>query len=184
MTILYPVADTAEAALHAPAGFAAREREAVLLARTPVGFVTEAVGPAFSTEAEALAAYAGRSADEAWRQLRPVSAQPGAKPALRAPVKPSYRGGRRWPTPDPSTKPATLWRLSISYWRTAAAEIEQIAVPARKLRRDGAGRALDGDALGALARQPLRPALPQRPLDIGLFEIRLPEDPDLIMPDE
>ena len=33
-------------------------------------------------------------------------------------------------------------------------------------------------------RQPLQPFKPQQPLDIGLFETRLPESPHIIVPDE
>ena len=183
MTILYPIAETAEAALHAPRGQAAREREAERLAGTGVVFVTEAVGPAFTSEAAALQAYAARADDERWRQIRPVSAAPGARPAPRRPVQPTFQDGRRWPQPVANGTP-TLWRLSVSYWRIAAEAPAAIEVPARKLRRDGTARDLDGPALDALARQPLRPARSQQPLDIGLFEVRLPEDPDTLMPDE
>ena len=40
------------------------------------------------------------------------------------------------------------------------------------------------DAKQAIAHQPLRPVKPQQPLDIGLFEVRLPESPDIVVPDE
>lgn len=36
---------------------------------------------------------------------------------------------------------------------------------------------MDTDALRALTCQPLRAVKPQQPLDIGLFETRLPEAP-------
>ena len=32
--------------------------------------------------------------------------------------------------------------------------------------------------------RPLRPVEPQQPLDIGLFETRLPENPAIVVPDE
>ena len=35
-----------------------------------------------------------------------------------------------------------------------------------------------------MARQPLRPVEPQQPLDIGLFEVRPPDAPHIVMPDE
>ena len=198
MSILYPVAETPEAALHAARGHAARAREAERMAGSPVRFVTEAVGPAFSTREAALDAYAGRVEDERpgrpspppearWLQLRPVSSPPGVKPRPRPALKPAYRDGRRWPPPqrtDGDAEPATLWRLSVSYWR-----IEQ-TVPiapegaARKLRRDVAAKDLDAAVLDALARQPLRPLRPQQALDIGLFEFRPPDAPGLIIPDE
>jgi hypothetical protein len=188
--ILYPVAETAEAALHAPRGHAARERDAEALGGR-VRFVTEVTGPAFASREAALDAYAGRVEDERpgrpplapemrWRKLTPVSSADG-RPARRAAVKPVYREGRRWPAPQPP--PPTLWRLEVSYWRIEAA----VAAPgeaARRLRRSEAGRELDGTALNALANQPLQAVQPQRALDIGLFEIRLPEAPDIVVPDE
>jgi hypothetical protein len=198
MSILYPVADTPEAALHAARGHAARAREAERLAGGAVRFVTEPVGPAFSSREAALDAYAGRIEDERpgrpspppearWTQLRPVSAAPGDKPRPRPPVKPVYREGRRWPSPPSSTadaEPKTLWRLSVSYWRIEQAAVVPPEAAARKLRRDVAAKDLDGAVLDALARQPLRPLRPQRALDIGLFEYRPPDAPDLIIPDE
>ena len=191
--ILYPVADSAERALHAPAGHAARERTAADLAGAPVEFVTEAVGPAFATREAALDAYSGRVDDDRpgkpplapelrWCTLRPVAE---AVKRRRAPLKPSNRNGRRWPEPDPAKRPATLWRLSVSYWRIQAAEAAEPLSPARALRRDPAqGPALDSRALRRLAGQPLRPVKPQQPLDVGLFEVRPPEAPHLLIPDE
>ena len=188
--ILYPVAETAEAALHLPRGFAARESDAERLGGT-VRFVTEATGPAFATREAALDAYAGRVEDErpgkpqvapedAWRRLVPVSSADG-KPVRKAPARPAYRNGRRWPEAPAAV--STLWRLSVSYWRIETA----VAAPdhaARQLRKTEEGRDLDVQALTALTRQPLQPMRPQQPLDIGLFEYRLPESPDIIVPDE
>jgi hypothetical protein len=197
MTILYPVADNAEAALHAPRGFAARERDAVTLAEARVAFVTEAVGPAFESREAAMDAYAGRLDDARpgrtctvppegrWAALRPVAQ--GAALKRKKPVKPLMKNGRRWPAPDPQAAPAR-WRLSVSYWRIAGAEVAaaeaEALEAARKLRRDAAGEGLGAGALRALAQQPLRPFRPQQPLDIGLFETRPPEAPHIIMPDE
>lgn len=179
--ILYPVAETADQALQAPLALAAREREAVAAAGGPVIFVSESVGPAFVSEAAAKAAYSATAfAPGDWRTLRPV-VEGKAAPGPRRPVN---RDGRRWPPPPPSAT-ATLWRLSISYWRIQGDSA--IAVPAeaaRRVRRDPNAEALDPRALQALARQPLRPAKPQQALDIGLFEVRLPEDPSRIVPDE
>jgi hypothetical protein len=197
MSILYPVADNAEAALHAPKGLAARERDAMTLAEARVAFVTEAVGPSFETRDAAMDAYAGRLDDvrpgkafslppEArWCTLRPVAPDPALK--RKKPVKPLMKNGRRWPTPDPAAAPAR-WRLSVSYWRIAGAEVAaaeaEALEAARKLRREASGEGLGAGALRALAQQPLRPLRPQQPLDIGLFETRLPEAPHIIMPDE
>ena len=190
--ILYPVADTAEAALHTPRGFAARAREAELLADSPVDFVTEAVGPAFVTREAALEAYCERRTSRreaatirlATRgvKLTPVAAPQGQRSAARSPVRPTYANGRRWPEPEASA--AVLWRLSVSFWRLR----EKIEAPpldaARQMRREEAGRELRGPVLSALARQPMRAVKPQQPLDIGLFETRPPEAPDTIIADE
>jgi hypothetical protein len=46
------------------------------------------------------------------------------------------------------------------------------------------GGDLDAQALRAIARAPLRPIRPQKALDIGLFEVRPPEAPHILMPDE
>ena len=44
--------------------------------------------------------------------------------------------------------------------------------------------AMDAQALRARLSEPLRPLKPQQPLDIGLFEVRPPEAPHILMPDE
>ena len=187
--ILYPVAETAEAALHAPRGYAEREQAARLLGGA-VRFVTEVTGPAFATREAALDAYAGCVEDERperpvlapelrWRQLAPVSSADG-RPTTQALERPSFRNGRRWPTPKPV---ATLWRLAVSYWRIEDTRSLPEG-PARRMRRTDAGRDLDAAALTALSRQPMQAMRPQQPLDIGLFEVRLPEAPDTVMPDE
>lgn len=192
-SILYPVADNADQALAAPKGRAARQREAMAAAGEAVTFVTEAVGPAYATRDAALDAYAGRIDDDRPGRIRAVAVEDrycrlteqaaAGKARARAltPVQPTYRDGRRWP--ETREAPATVWRLTIGYWRTgevpAAAETAQ-ARQARKRSREE----LDPAALRALTRQPLQPIKPQQPLDIGLFETRLPEAPHIIVPDE
>ena len=196
MPILYPIATTAEGALNAPQGFAAREREAATLAGHPVVFVTEETGPGFDTREAALDAYAGRLDDDRpgrsstvlpearWCGLKSVA--PPVKDGrrrVRAPARPVNRDGHRWPMPPAPTP--VVWRLSVSYWRIGGMTAEEAALhPARKLRRDPIGEDLPVGALRALASQPLRPMKPQQPLDIGLFETRPPEAPHIIMPDE
>lgn len=175
--IVYPVAENAEQAMHTPLARTEREREAALAAGGPVVFTSEAVGPAFVSEAAAEDAYRGLPPGD-WRSLRPVTER---KPF--SPVKPVNRGGRRWP--EPAAPPPVLWRLSISYWKIVGAEAEPPpSAPARKLRKDPGATELGARELRALAHQPLRPARPQQPLDIGLFEVRLPEAPDRIVPDD
>jgi hypothetical protein len=192
MSVLYPVAETAEAALQAPRGFAARQRAAEGLAGGAVVFATEVVGPSFATEAAALDAYAGRLDDERsgrrvqvapesrWCALRAVA--PEARRRART-VEPVNRDGRRWPAPDPK-RPTSVWRLSVSYWKIGSGPAETPGQAARKLRRTAGAETLDAAALRALAGQPLQPVRPQQPLDIGLFETRPPEAPHIVMPDE
>lgn len=186
---LYPIAAGAEAALNAPAGRAAREGEAKNLAGRDVEFITEAAGPGFETRAAALAALGrfvgeGVAAEDRFCQLREVLAQAprGRRPAL-PPVEPSFSEGRRWPS-APAQAARTVWRLSVSYWRPVDPERFAALEQARLARKRADAEALDAQALRALAGQPLRPVRPQQPLDVGLFEIRLPENPALTMPDE
>lgn len=184
--ILYPMAANADEALARPLGHATRESEARRRAGAAVTFATELVGPAFETREAALDAHAGRVDDE----------RTGASPEPQdrycrlveqfvdggrrtAPVEPTYADGRRWPEPPKPRK--TVWRLAVSYWRTGGGPVAD-APQARQVRR--AGGELDAEALRAIARTPLRPVKPQQPLDIGLFETRLPEAPHIVMPDE
>lgn len=174
--ILYPVAANAELAMAGPLGRAAREREAEGVAGEAVIFTTDPTGPAFATREAGLDAYAG-PVGEAWARLT-EQILPGQKP-LR--VEPSFADGRRWPA-APTTPPRTAWRLMVSYWRIATAERPIETPQARKARR--ARQTLDTETLRAMSRQPLRPIEPQQPLDIGLFEVRLPEAPHIVVPDE
>src|SRR5581483_6894794 len=115
--------------------------------------------------------------EDRYCQLR-ERAGPGAPPA---PLEPVFREGRRWPAPPPQ-RPATEFRLSVSYWRVG--EIEAAVEQARTARRKPEGARLEAAELRALARQPLRPVKPQQPLDVGLFESPAPEAPHILIPDE
>lgn len=179
--ILYPVAQNAEQALHAPLARAARASEAEAACGSAIVFATEMVGPAFATREAAVAAYGSRleaaAPEERCCTLREVlDARP---PGL---VRPTYRDGRRWPDPPPA--PKTIWRLSISYWRIGSEEPAAPTGPARRARRDPKARDLNGAALRRLTERPLAPLRPQQALDIGLFEMRPPEAPHMIIPDE
>ncbi|HLZ74571.1 hypothetical protein [Phenylobacterium sp.] len=174
--ILYPVAANAELAMAAPLGRAAREREALGVAGEAVVFTTDPVGPAFATRDGAAEAYAG-PVGESWARLA-EQILPGQK---LSPVKPVYADGRRWPAPA-AAPPRTAWRLMVSYWRIATAERPIETPQARAARR--ARSTPDSETLRAMARQPLRPIEPQQPLDIGLFEVRPPDAPHIVMPDE
>lgn len=173
---LLPVAATAEAALHAPLGAAAREGDAARLSGGPVRLTTEAVGPAFSTREAAAEAYAARLAGPAC-ELRPVTPEGRAAQPARA----LATGPRRWP--ERAASPPALWRLQVSYWRCGGEDAPPLAA-ARRVRRDVSAAELDGPALRRLAGQPLQALRPQQPLDIGLFEVRAPEAPHRLLPDE
>lgn len=185
--ILYPVATNAEQALSRPLGRAARESEARRRAGEAVVFATDPMGPAFATREAALDAYRGRIEDERTgatpeaedRYCRLVEQVAEGAKAPR-PVEPTYADGHRWPTP--AKAPRTVWRLTVSYWRIGTAERPLEAPQARVARK--AGEPLDAEALRAIARTPMRPTKPQQPLDIGLFEVRPPEAPHIVMPDE
>ncbi|WP_312166189.1 hypothetical protein [Phenylobacterium sp.] len=193
--ILYPVAADAGQAFAAPKARAAREREATLAAGEAVGFVTEAVGPAYATREAALDALAGRVEDDRPGRIAALAAEDryvtlveqvaprgGKRPRAPAPVQPTFAGGHRWPAP--AAAPATVWRAMISYWRIGGAPLRQAGeAQARQARRRG-GEDIDTDRLRALTRQPLQAVKPQQPLDIGLFETRLPEAPHIVVPDE
>jgi len=185
--ILYPVATSAEQALSRPIGRAARESDARRRAGDAVAFVSDPVGPAFATREAALDAYRGRvdddrtgatpEAEDRYCRLIEQVAEGAKRPAV---VQPTYADGHRWPEPPKPTR--TVWRLSVSYWRIGTAERPLDAPQARQARKSK--QALDPQTLRAIAEAPLLPTKPQQPLDIGLFEIRPPEAPHIVMPDE
>jgi len=174
--IVYPVAPNAEQALSAPLGRAVREREARAAAGQAVAFASDATGPAFATREEAEAAYRG-ALGEGWARLS-EQILPGQR--LSPAAEPVCEDGRRWSAPQAA--PRTVWRLVVSYWRVASPERPLEAPQAREARR--ARRTYAPEALRDMARQPLKPTQPQQPLDIGLFETRLPEAPHIVVPDE
>jgi hypothetical protein len=197
MSVLYPVAANAEAALTAPLGRAAREREARAVAGADAAelrFTVEEVGPAYDTREAVLEAWKGRVDDrkgaavapeDRFCTIREVLAPVKGRPPRVVAAKPVFKDGRRWPVPaKPEAAPKTQWRLSVAYWRVGAAPAEGKLPPARKARRAQSARDLGRDAIEALTRQPLTAIAPQQPLDIGLFETRAPENPDLVLPDE
>ena len=189
--ILYPVATSADQALSQPKARATREREAVKAVGEAVVYTTELAGPAFATREAALDAYQGRLEDERtgftpaiedrWCKLTEQVVVERGRAARLGPVQPVCQDGHRWPAP-PDTPPRTVWRLTVCYWRIASAARPLDAPQARKARRSK--QDVDPATLRAISRQPLRPVEPQQPLDIGLFETRLPENPSIVVPDE
>ena len=197
MSVLYPVAANAEQALSAPLGRAAREREARAVAggdEAELRFTVEEVGPAYDTREAVLEAWKGRIDDrkgaavapeDRYCTIREVLAPVKGRPPRVTAAKPVFKDGRRWPVPPkPEAAAKTQWRLSVSYWRVGAQPADAKLPPARKARRAQSARDLGRDAIEALTRQPLTAIAPQQPLDIGLFEARAPENPDLVLPDE
>jgi hypothetical protein len=191
MTVSFPIAADAEGALKAPVGRAARQREAREAAGEAVSFVRELTGPAFASREAAEAAYAGHldgpgatiAPEDRYCELMEVASPEIRRRRLGGQAEPTCEDGRRWPKP-PEPLP-TVWRLSVSYWRTCQPEPAEADLPqARAARRREGGGALEPSALRRMAAQALQPVKPQQPLDIGLFERRLPEAPDVIVPDE
>ncbi len=193
--VLYPVAANAAAALNAPLGRAARASEARLLAGGAVAFVSESTGPAFVSREAALDAFAGRLDDERpgrthatapedrYCALRELADGPPPKPGKSMPPVPVYRDGRRWAPPRKS--PATVWRMSVSYWKIVQADAEPI-LEHPPGGEPGSARA-PAKAVQALRERlnaPMTPVKPQQPLDIGLFEFRPPDAPHIVMPDD
>ncbi|HUO21281.1 MAG TPA: hypothetical protein VMU59_02050 [Caulobacteraceae bacterium] len=175
MSVLYPVADNAQAALAAPKGRVARERDAERMAGEAVMFVSEFVGPTFKSEEAALDAHAGLLDDD--------------RPGRRRMIGPEDRYCELKPIVDRGMNPfagrRTAWRLSVSYWRTLSGMSDRPHMEqARKARKKAEAAELDPQALAVLAEQPLQPLHPQKALDIGLFEVRLPENPAIIVADE
>ena len=193
MSILYPVAANAEAALSAPLGRAARERDALTLAGATVSYQVEETGPAFATREQALDAFAGRIeddrpgkpgvvAEDRYLDLRQVIARQAGRIPVVTTVRPNYEGGRRWPERPATADVPAVWRVSVAYWRVHG---ERMAPgQARQVRKAGQGPVLGRDVLAELSQQPLRPLKPQQPLDIGLFEAPLPEAPGQFIADE
>ena len=189
MSVRFPVAVNAEAALEAPSGRAVREREALALAAgMQVEFVRELVGPLFATREAAEAAWpdvidrpgaAAVQPEDRFCELMEVL-EPDARRGGQA--EPVFEAGSRWPKPRRLLK--TQWRLQVGYWKILDPAAEPALPQARAARKTQEGEALDAKALRAMARQKLAPMKPQQPLDIGLFEYSPPEAPHLTIPDE
>lgn len=190
MTVRYPIATSAEAALTKPLGRAVREREARETAGEEVEFVRELAGAPFETREAAVQMYAGLIDEEGLRPVPPedrfcelaeVIVAEGRR-RIGDQAEPVCKDGHRWPTPKRPLK--TAYRLSVGYWRPLSARPAVPVDQARAARKREASSRLTAAELRAIASQPLQPVKPQQALDIGLFEIFAPGAPHILMPDE
>jgi hypothetical protein len=190
MTVRYPIATSAEAALTRPLGRAVREREARETAGEEVEFVRELAGSPFETREAALQMYAGLVDEEGLRPVPPedrfcelveVIADQGRR-RIGDQAEPVCRDGHRWPKPRRALK--TSYRLSIGYWRPVSARPALPVDQARAARKREESKRLTAAELRAIASQPLKAVKPQQALDIGLFEVFAAGSPHLLMPDE
>ncbi|MFN3229517.1 MAG: hypothetical protein ACK41P_06680 [Asticcacaulis sp.] len=202
---MYPVARSASQALDAlrtGQPRAARLREALeaarlILAEANVRFVTEDTGPGYDTYAQALAAWsqwiddpkggARLEPQDRFATLRQVVA-PQARKLVRPSARATFKDNRRWALPE-DPPPASVWRLSLSYWKIVDPTEAELPAPppgvqARSLRRSRKAAEVSPETVKALTQQPMSAFKPQKALDIGLFEFRPPDQPHLIIPDE
>jgi len=190
VSVRYPIAKGPQEALTSPLGRAVRQREAAALAGADVEFVREPSGPPFATRGAAEAAFAGLVDAEGAPQVAPedrycelieMAAPVSGRPPRAGQAEPDFKAGRRWPRPKRMLQ--TQWRLTVAYWRPIDPARNPVAAPQARAARKSAER-LDPAALRAMAEQPLQPVKPQQPLAIGLFEVRPPDAPHIVMPDE
>jgi hypothetical protein len=190
MTVRFPIADTADAALTAPRGRAVREREARDLIGEEVEFVRELAGPPFEDRQAAVQLYAGLIDEAGLRAVAPedrycelveIIAEEGRR-RIGDQAEPVFKDGRRWPKPRRLLR--TAYRLSVGFWRPLSARPAMPIDQARSARKREQSRELNAQELRAMASQPLQPVKPQQALDIGLFEMAAPEAPHILIPDE
>ena len=199
--IAYPIAsDAHDALIRLKAGEglrAVREKEAELVAKARVAFVTQTVGPVYETRDEALNAHAGLVEDDRkGRIFMPADSDRfclltcrirDQKRAKSKPMQPVFAEGQRWPAKREPV--ASVWQLSLSYWKImTVAQAKAAGIPpigqARHLRKKATGRDLTPEEIAALSQGPLLAARPQKALDFGLFDFPLPENPAIIIADE
>lgn len=164
---------------------AARERDAEGLSGKPVVFATEMIEPPFPTEAAARQHYA----DILAKGFSTLVCGFERSRKLPKPLKPVMRDGQRWP--EAAAVPPLQWRLSIRYWKIVTKRAKPVAntgtslqVQARAARKKALDVPLTPEEVLALAHAPLMAYRPQKALDIGLFEMPLPENPAIIIADE
>ncbi|MFT4090148.1 MAG: hypothetical protein QM645_05410 [Asticcacaulis sp.] len=163
---------------------AVREREASDLSGKTVAFVNETIEPGFATEAEAQSVYQAVLAEGIGRLA--CTFERTRKPPK--PAKPLMKDGKRWG--EPVAMPDVRWKLVVSYWkiipraRKAAPLSIEPHLQARAVRKKALDVALTPEEVRAMAHAPLMAYRPQKALDHGLFEVELPENPEIIIPDE
>jgi hypothetical protein len=190
--IAYPIAAHAVDVLKGYAALkkAERLREAQGLAESRVGFVTETLEAGFPTHEAAEAYYAQACPGLLEQPFAQLQCRIQAAPKKKASsTPPDFEPGKRWP--KPANTQQSQWQVSVSYWKTLSGAIEspppvQVnpAVQARAMRKRSLGQALTAAEVKALTYTPLNPYLPQKSLDIGLFEVHPPENPNIIIADE
>jgi hypothetical protein len=166
---------------------ATRESEAARLAGSSVAFVSEVTGPAFESRETAHSYFSMVYPDllaKAYALLQ-CRIKPTAKRSKQARL--SGADGQRWA--KMTTQPMSEWRLSLTYWKILPLALRSDNVrkskdQARRLRRKDGAQALTTAELMALSQSPLMAYRPQKALDIGLFEVRPPENPGILIADE
>lgn len=186
---LYPVAKDGHDALaqlrSGQAPRAGREKEAEALAGQRVVFVSQSLGPLYDSLEEARGAFTGLVEDE--QVCKFVCRLKPATGARRKPEQPVFEDGVRWP--KVTTPRASVWQLSVSYWKVlAAARPSRIpganGEPARKVRKGAKGHELTPEEIHALIETPMTAFRPQKSLDFGLFDFIPPDQPGIVIADE
>lgn len=197
--IAYPVAKDAHHALalikQGRITRAVREKEAETTAGKRVTFVTEATGPLYENEADALDAYAGLvednrpghvclppSEDRFCKLICRIKDASRRRPKSTQPV---FAEGQRWPAARAPLD--CVWQVSISYWKTLDGPATRASArtgDTRGLRKKARGGVLTPEELLSLMDSPLTAPRPQKALDFGLFDFIPPDNPGIVIADE
>ena len=202
MPVKYPVArsgaEVLNTGLSALTASAYRRSDALKLCESDVHFTSELVGPEFSSQADGLDYYKGLVEDDRPGQRfspdvekRFLELKCLFKRGCGRPKKLKRTAGVETSDAPPFYTPpalATYWRLSVTYWRIMekkrVASTATLTAYSDKKSRRKRGKSLSAEELAAIANTPLRSLRPQLGMTIGLFEVPLPENPALLIPDE